>query len=107
MRRVILESPYAGDVSRNVAYAYRCLRDCISRGEAPIASHLLYRHVLDDNDEFERVLGIRAGLAWLKVANAMVVYTDYGISRGMHDAVQAAKKADITIEQRMIGANGS
>ena len=42
MRLVILESPYAGDVAANVKYARRCVRDSLSRGEAPIASHLLY-----------------------------------------------------------------
>ena len=40
-RRVIVESPYAGDIETNVAYARAALRDCLSRGEAPIASHLL------------------------------------------------------------------
>src|SRR5690606_21487830 len=40
-RRVIVESPYAGDVETHVAYARAALRDCLSRGEAPIASHLL------------------------------------------------------------------
>ena len=42
MRRVILESPYAGNVEENVAYARAAVRDSLLRGEAPIASHLLY-----------------------------------------------------------------
>lgn len=42
LRLVIVESPYAGDIEANVAYARRCLRDSLARGEAPIASHLLY-----------------------------------------------------------------
>ena len=40
MKLVILESPYAGDVEANVEYARACVRDSLSRGEAPIASHL-------------------------------------------------------------------
>lgn len=39
MRRVILESPYAGEVEANVAYARLCMRDSISRGEAPSVSY--------------------------------------------------------------------
>lgn len=39
---VLLESPYAGYVERNLAYARACARDCLLRGEAPFASHLLY-----------------------------------------------------------------
>lgn len=50
MRMVIVESPYAGDIERNVAYARACIADCLKRGEAPFASHLLYTQpgVLDD-----------------------------------------------------------
>ena len=42
MRLVILESPYAGrdqaEIHGNVLYARACLRDCLLRGEAPLAS---------------------------------------------------------------------
>ena len=72
MKRVILESPYAGDLGRNIKYPRACLRDSIHRGEAPLASHLLYTQegVLDDGDPEERKLGIEAGLAWGPVAEA-------------------------------------
>lgn len=64
MRLVVLESPYAGDVERNVRYARAAVRDCLDRGEAPIASHLLYTQpgVLDDLVPAERAMGIEAGL---------------------------------------------
>ncbi len=42
MKLVILESPYAGHVDANVAYARMAMHDSLLRGEAPIASHLLY-----------------------------------------------------------------
>lgn len=66
MRLVILESPYAGDVEKHVAYARACVRDSLSRGEAPIASHLLYTQpgILRDEVSKERQWGIDAGLAW-------------------------------------------
>lgn len=66
MRKVVVESPYAGNVERNLAYARACLHDCLLRGEAPIASHLLYTQpgVLDDDRPEERKLGIEAGLVW-------------------------------------------
>lgn len=41
MVKVILESPYAGDVEKNIEYARLCLKDSLLRGESPIASHLL------------------------------------------------------------------
>jgi hypothetical protein len=72
LRRVILESPYAGDIERNVAYARAAMRDSLLRGEAPIASHLLYTQpgVLDDQVSDERRLGIEAGLVWRVAAEA-------------------------------------
>lgn len=103
-RLVIVESPYAGDVERNVAYARAAVRDSLSRGEAPIASHLLYTQpgVLNDDDPAERQLGIDAGLAWRRVAEASVVYVDLGISRGMEYGIRAAEEAGIPVERRTI-----
>lgn len=83
MPLVILESPYAGDVRENVAYARRAMLDSLSRGEAPIASHLLYPQALDDLIPGERRLGIEAGLAWRRVADLAVFYEDRGWSPGM------------------------
>lgn len=85
MKLVIMESPFAGAVQQNVHYARLCLRDCLLRGEAPIASHLLYtqENVLDDLIPSERALGIGAGLAWREVAESAVFYVDRGWSSGM------------------------
>ncbi|MCB4358448.1 DUF7768 domain-containing protein [Quatrionicoccus australiensis] len=104
MRLVILESPYAGDVQSNIEYARLCLRDSLMRGEAPIASHLLYTQpgVLDDEKPDERMHGINAGLAWKSVADASVVYTDLGITSGMEYGIKAAQQAGINIEFRSI-----
>lgn len=107
MRRVIVESPFKGQLSRNLTYARRALKDCLLRGEAPFASHLLYTQedVLDDNIEEERNLGIESGLAWGLLADATVVYTDYGTSLGMYLGVQHAKINNRPIEYRKIGEN--
>lgn len=105
MKRVILESPYAGDVATNEAYARRALRDCLLRGEAPIASHLLYTQpgVLDDTIADERALGIEAGLVWGALAEATVVYTDRGISAGMRLGIERALREGRPIEYRSFG----
>lgn len=104
MIRVILESPYAGDIERNVAYARMAVRDSLAKGEAPIASHLLYTQegILKDEVPEERQWGIDAGLAWKEVAEKHVFYIDYGYSRGMEYAKQYATKNNIPIEERRI-----
>ena len=107
MRKVIVESPFSGDVERNLTYGRRCMRDCILRGETPYASHLLYTQlgVLDDTIPEERKLGMEAGFAWHSSAQASVVYTDYGMSRGMEEGIRRAKEAGLAIEYRQIGTN--
>lgn len=90
MKLVIVESPFAGDIEGNLAYARAALRDCLSRGEAPIASHLLYTQpgVLEDGVPEQRELGIAAGLAWRWAVDYQIFYTDRGWSRGMIAALQ-------------------
>lgn len=106
MRRVILESPFAAPTwwgrAANRRYARACLLDSLQRGEAPIASHLLYPHVLDDNDATEWSLGIMSGFAWGSVADAIVVYEDRGISPGMRAGINRALQNQRVVEFRRI-----
>lgn len=118
MRLVIVESPYAPknvmdplDFARKLAlheaYARAAMKDCLRRGEAPYASHLLYtqKGVLDDTISAERSLGIEAGLAWGKKADATVVYEDLGISGGMMLGIATAKAERRPVEMRRLGDN--
>lgn len=107
MRRVILESPYAGDVERNVRYARAALRDSLLRGEAPLASHLLYTQdgVLDDTIPEMRALGIAAGLSWVPLSDATVVYADHGITSGMQQGIDRAALEGRPVEIRLILSN--
>jgi len=75
MIRVILESPYGGDVAANVEYGRLCMQDCLRRGETPYASHLLLTHV---------------------------VYTDRGISSGMAAGIADSEKQGIPVEYRTL-----
>lgn len=100
MTTVILESPYAGNLSLHTRYARAAMRDSLLRGEAPMASHLLYTQVLDDGDPLERAMGITAGLAWQ--ADKTVVYTDCGISNGMEHGIRVAQLSSRPIEYRTV-----
>lgn len=105
MRRVIIESPYAGDIELNLRYLRACMHDCLIRGEAPFASHALYTQcgVLRDEDPAEREQGIQAGFAWRSVADATIVYMDLGVSRGMQYGIEHAMKLGHQIESRTLG----
>jgi hypothetical protein len=104
MSLVIIESPYAGDIAANVAYARAAMRDSIMRGEHPIASHLLYTQpgILRDEVPEERERGIAAGLAWRKVADKAVFYTDRGWSGGMLAARKVYEREGFPFSERSL-----
>lgn len=101
--RVIVESPFAGGFA-NVKYSRECLKDCLSRGESPYASHLLYtqKGVLDDTIPEERRIGIQAANDWLEVADLVAVYMDLGVTRGMVIGVMKAARANKRIHLRWL-----
>lgn len=107
MRLVVIESPYAGDVQRNLIYARRAMAHSLSLDEAPIASHLLYTQpgILDDLKPEERELGMAAGALWGDHAAVTVFYVDYGWSEGMLSAEILWQSRAKTIFVREIGKN--
>lgn len=111
MRLVILESPYRGktpeETAANVQYARLAMLDSLRRGESPLASHLLWPGILDDANAEERQLGIRAGLAWGRLADATVVYADRGVSEGMRQGLMEAEMASREVEWRFINEKGA
>jgi hypothetical protein len=102
--KVIIESPYAGFVKRNIAYARLCMKDSLKRGEYPLCSHILYTQdgILDDSIPEERALGIEAGLIWGKEAEKTVVYIDFGTSKGMQEGIDRALKESRPVVFRKI-----
>lgn len=104
IKLVIVESPYSGDVEDNIRYARACIADCLRRGEAPFASHLLYTQdgVLRDDVASEREWGMQAGWEWMVVADLVAVYCDRGISFGMEQGVARALKLGKVIEYRYL-----
>ncbi len=104
MRLVIVESPFAGDIDKNVRYARGALADCLARGEAPYASHLLYTQegVLRDEIPAERRKGIDAGFEWNRVASLTACYIDLGISGGMKEGIRNAALYGREVEYRKL-----
>ncbi len=108
MRRVIVESPYAGKspaaIDMNVLYVRAALNHCLHNGDAPFASHGLYTlpGVLDDQIPEERALGMKAGFAFIETTVATVVYEDLGVSGGMVSGIKIAMELGHPIERRRI-----
>lgn len=101
-RLTIVESPYAGDIKRNLAYARSCISHCIQKGETPFASHLFFTQegVLNDDDAEERKKGIELGFNFWEHAEKIVFYIDNGISRGMKAALENCIQHGVPYEFR-------
>ena len=105
---VIIESPYAGEVEKNLEYLRACMADSFARGEAPFASHGLYTQpgVLDDTIPEEREKGIKAGFriaeALAKIGARRIFYMDRGWSGGMMLGRKHAEAIGQPIEYRTI-----
>ena len=93
---VYIASRYAGDVEANRAKAIEYCRYAIKRQRIPVASHLLYPQILDDNDPEQRRLGMIFGLKLLAVCSEVWVFgTEY--SHGMQAEIDEAKRLGIRI----------
>lgn len=108
MIRVVLESPFGSDPDKFIPYGRACIRDSLSRGEAPMAMHLLYTQpgILDDALPQEREIGMRAGFDWYSAAQSCVVYRDFGISPGMSQGISYAMSIGLPVEYRSLSLTG-
>jgi len=108
MKKVIVESPYKGNVKINEMYAEFAMRDCLTNyNESPFASHLLYtrKYVLRDRIAEERKLGIEAGFCWRDVAEKTVFYSDLGMSNGMSKGKKDCEEKSKPFEVRELPKN--
>ena len=101
--KVVLESPYGGtNKERNRCYAQRCMHHSLMLDESPIAFHLLYTQVLDADDAPQRKRGIDLSQRWYEDADAVAVYMDFGITKGMQQGIDLATKLGLPIQMRSI-----
>lgn len=95
---IYIASPYAGDIEANTAFAKKACRYAIHQGYTPIAVHLLYPQMLDDNDPAERELGLRLGHRVLDVCDELWCCGSR-ISSGMAREIAEAQRLGIPIRQ--------
>ena len=95
MKRIYICSAYAGDVEANVARAVTLCREIALRGDAPLAPHLYLPRVLDDGDPQEREAGITTAIAWLEVADEVLVAGP--VSDGMRREIARASELGVRV----------
>ncbi len=95
-KKIYVVSKYAGDVEKNVSYAITYCKFVIAMGHQPIASHLLYPQMLNDNVPEERQLGCDFGMNLLRICDEVWVFgSEY--SKGMEAEVSIARQLGMMI----------
>ena len=89
--KVYIVSRYAGDVENNAKAAIRYCRFAIDKQKMPIAAHLLYPQIVDDNDPNEREIGTMYGLALLALCDEVWCFGKT-LSAGMEQEIKEAKR---------------
>jgi hypothetical protein len=98
---------YEGRYSRaellrqNIVYARLALLNSLLRGEAPLASHLLYTQVWSEKPEL-RANGIKAGVEMHQRVDQVALYVDLGVSGGMKAARDNAQLISVELSTRAI-----
>lgn len=76
-------SRYAGDVVRNILAAQKYCRFAVEQNAIPLASHLLYPQILDDENPRERELGLFFGKVLMDRCSEVWIFSDGDYSDGM------------------------
>jgi hypothetical protein len=113
MKIVMVESPfepsrevvaqYRGRYSaaellrQNLVYARRCLCHALSRGESPIASHLLFGQIDAKREEIDR-----AAAELYHRVDAVAFYIDLGFVAAMRDGQAHARLLGLEVTHRIL-----
>ena len=95
---VYIASPYAGETEDNISRAKGYCRFAVSKGVIPLAPHLLYPQFMDDNDEDQRILGLRFAIALLCRCDELWVFGEK-VSAGMAKEIEKAEKRGMRIRR--------
>ena len=95
---VYIASPYAGDVEGNVEFAKAACRYAATKGDTPVAVHLMYPRFLDDRVPEEREAGLKMGRRVLAACEEIWLCGER-MSAGMKAEEAEAKRLGIPIRK--------
>ncbi|MGI6721745.1 MAG: DUF4406 domain-containing protein [Anaerovoracaceae bacterium] len=97
MAKVFICSPYRGDVKKNIKLAKLAAGLVIFRGDIPIIPHLYFPQFLKEDNQPERIEGIKMGVELMKDCDELwIVGTN--ITAGMEFELKTAKEIKITVK---------
>lgn len=96
MKLIYVCSPLRGDVEGNVEKAKGYCKKVIEEGHIPIAPHVAYQGILNDDIPKERRKALKIGLEILKKCDEVWVFGHF-ISEGMKGEVEAARQIGMPV----------
>ena len=93
--KAYIVSKYAGDIQQNTAAAIGYAQYAIRQNRIPVASHLLYPQILNDDDPDQRELGLLFGHALLALCEEVWVFgteQSTGMQAEIHEARRLQKR---------------
>ncbi len=98
MRKMIfICSPYRGDVAKNRQRAIDLCKYAITKNFLPVAPHLIFPSILDDNKLEERRIGLECSLQLLGKCSSMWLDERTGITEGMRLELDFAERMGMKI----------
>ena len=97
MAKVCICSPYRGDVEKNIKLAKLAAGLVIFRGDIPIIPHLYFSQFLKEDNQPERIEGIKMGVELMKDCDELwIVGTN--ITAGMEFELKTAEEIKIPVK---------
>jgi len=96
-KNVYICSPLRGDVDKNTKKARDYCRVAIEFGFIPIAPHVLYQGIFNDEIPHERETALQVGLQILVLCDEIWVFGDF-VSEGMRGEIEKARELGIPVK---------
>lgn len=97
MKKILVCSPYRGDIEKNTKRAAQAARILCECGCMPIVPHLYFPNFLSEEDPHERIRGIELGVELMKECHKIWLI-GLEITNGMEFELEAAKELNIPVE---------
>lgn len=98
IRKIFVSSPLRGNVETNIENARKyCKKVLDDTGDIPIAPHVYFTQFLDASNDYENQIALDLGFELLSGCDEIWVFQDNGISEGMKQEIELAKRLEIPI----------
>ena len=98
LKLVYVCSPYKGDRKANIEAARGYCLEAMAEGYIPIAPHVMYYGIIDDDDPGQRAIGRKIGLELLRFCRELRVYGSV-TSEGMRSEIATAEAIKIPVRR--------